>query len=66
MRDVIETANQVNFTGEGCSNFSLDSEDLEETDGDIAPTDQEAADAFTTCIKWLETMGIQIVTLFQR
>jgi hypothetical protein len=57
MRDVIETANQVNFTGEGCSNFSPDSKVLEEADGDIAPKDKEAADAFTTCIRWLKHPG---------
>ena len=48
MQDVTQTANEGHMPSNECSSCSPDS------DFDSAPTDQEAADAFTTCIRWLE------------
>ena len=52
-----QTANEVHMPSDECSSCSPDSQNVAETDFDSAPTDQEAADAFTTCVRWLEHHG---------
>ena len=65
VQDVTQTANEVHMLSDECSSCSPDSQNVAETDFDStsAPTDQEAADAFTTC---MSITGTQMLTLFVR
>ena len=66
VQDISQAANKVHMPSDACSSHSPDSDNVQETKFDSAPTDQEAADVFTICIRYLgySIMGTQTPILF--
>ena len=54
VQDISQAANKVHILIDPCSSRSPDSGNIEETNFDSALTEEAAADAVTTCIRWLE------------